>query len=63
MANREVQFSCPHPKRTAYLPTAGIARVQRQGPINQFDAGINVLAKVTQCPCGPAENNGASPAT
>ena len=46
--DRRFRLPGPQPKPTAICPTASETRVEHQGPVNQFDGGIDVFAKISQ---------------
>ena len=48
MADREFRLPRPQPKPAAYHPAIRETRVERQGTVDQFHRGINVLAKISK---------------
>src|SRR6516225_11239470 len=58
MRDRQVGLAGPQTKETADIPSAGGARVEREGALDQRDHGADILAELRQHKGGIGENRG-----
>src|SRR5215469_18493641 len=58
MRDRQIRLACPQTKETADIPSAGGARVERKGALDERDHSFDVLAELRQHKGGIGENRG-----
>src|SRR5215831_9876821 len=58
MRDRQIRLAGPQTKETADIPSAGGARVERKGALDDRDHGVDVLAELRQHKGGIGENRG-----
>ena len=58
MLDREIGLAGKQPEKTAQIPAAGIARVDRERPVDQPDHRTDILAELSQHSRGVGEDAG-----